>query len=412
MEDVDPLSYSSSVSGRKDSCQWIAVIAKELEMMKNLEVWDVVDLEPHHKVVGTTWVFRRKKNPINQTKYKVQLCAQGFAQTLGEDYSKTFSPTGKMHSLRTLIAFFVTNGLKFQQLDIRSAFLNAKLEESAIYGIKQAPLAWYNRLTAWLKNTGFTALLSNPCVFYHAKNSPIWLFFHIDDIAVFGKDVEPLKNQLKSEFDVKDMGNAEVMLGIQMIQALEGLVLSQAHYIKSVLVLYGMENCRPVATPMVPGIHLTEASLDQQVAFKKLGVNYRSTIGSLSYLSTVTRPDILFSTRRSVTGFIVTFNGCLVIWKTRKQPTVSLSTAEAEYKALTDLSAELLWLRKFIQELALHQVEGPIYVFSNNQACINTANSDSNCNNWRMKHVEIQLHFIREVISQKCWNAELKVAFH
>ncbi|MBW0536457.1 hypothetical protein O181_076172 [Austropuccinia psidii MF-1] len=480
IEDVDPLSYSSAVNGRKDSCHWIAAIAKELEVMKNLEVWDVVDLEPHHKVVGTTWVFRRKKSPIIQTKYKARLCAQGFAQTLGEDYSKTFAPTGRMHSLRTLIAFSVSNGLKFRQLDIRSAFLNAKLEgdvylgipqglefdkkkkclklKKAIYGLKQAPLAWYNRLTAWLKSTGFTASVSDPCVFYRAKDSPIWLFFHVDDIAVFGKDVEPFRNQLKSEFDVKDMGDAEVMLGIQMIQAPEGLVLSQAHYVESVLVLYGMENCRPVATPMVPGIHLTEASLDQQVAFKKLGVNYRSAIGSLSYLGTATRPDISFAvsslsqflelpgvehwnaflhvlrylkgsshqslvypfkevkgirsycdadwgnccqTKRSVTGFIVTFNGCLVIWKTRKQPTVSLSTAEAEYKALTDLSAELLWLRQFTQELALHQVEGPIDVFSDNQACINTANSDSNCNNRRMKHVEIQLHFLREAINQK-----------
>ncbi|MBW0536182.1 hypothetical protein O181_075897 [Austropuccinia psidii MF-1] len=297
IEDIDPLSYSSAVSGRKDSCHWIAAIAKELEMMKNLEVWDVVNLEPHHKLLGTTWVLRRKKSPITQTKYKAQLCAQGFAQTFGRDYSKSFAPTGRMHSLRTLIAFSVTNDLQFQQRDIQSAFLNAELEENvylgipqglgfdkkkqclklkeAIYGLKQAPLAWYNRLMAWLKKkTGFTASVSHLCVFYCAKDSPIWLFFHVDDIAVFGKDVEPFKNQLKSEFDVKNMGNDELMLGIQMIQAPEGLVLSQAHYIESVLVLYGMENCLPVATPMVPGIHLTEESLDQQVAFKKLGVNY------------------------------------------------------------------------------------------------------------------------------------------
>ncbi|MBW0514871.1 hypothetical protein O181_054586 [Austropuccinia psidii MF-1] len=230
MDDVDPLSYSNAVSGRKDSCHWIAVIAKELEMMKNLEVWDVVNIEPHYKVVGTTCVFRRKRSPTTKTKYKAQLCAQGFAQTLGKDYSKTFAPTGRMHSLRTLITFSVTNGLKFQKQDIQSAFLNAKLEKNvylgipqglgfdkkkqclklkkAIYRLKQAPLAWYNRLTAWLISTGFTALVSDLCVFYCAKGSPIWLFFHIDDIAVFGKDVEPFKNQLRYEFDVKDMGDA------------------------------------------------------------------------------------------------------------------------------------------------------------------------------------------------------------
>ncbi|MBW0495496.1 hypothetical protein O181_035211 [Austropuccinia psidii MF-1] len=160
-----------------------------------------------------------------------------------------------------------------------------------------------------------------------------------------------------------------------------------------------MSDCRPVATPMVPNSHLKEASLEECSAFKALNANYRSAIGSLSYLSIATRPDISFAisslsqflekpgiehwngflhvlrylrgtadlglyyassedsglcaysdtdwgnckqTRQSVTGFIVSLHNCLIIWKTRKQLTVSLSTAEAEYKALTDLSTELL----------------------------------------------------------------------
>ncbi|MBW0581957.1 hypothetical protein O181_121672, partial [Austropuccinia psidii MF-1] len=283
--------------------------------------------------------------------------------------------------------------------------------KKAIYGLKQAPLAWYKRLTTWLLNVGFTSSLSDPCVFHCSTESPTRLFFHVDDIAVFGKDVTPFKNQLKSEFDVKDMGDAELMLGIQVIQIPEGLVLSQAHYIESLLVLYGMENCWPVATPMVPGFHLTEASLGQQEAFKNLKVNYRSAVGSLSYLSTATRPDISFAV--SLLSQFLELPGIkhwraflhvlryLRVWKTRKQPTVSLSTAEAEYKALTDLTTELLWLRQFIEELSLGLINFPIDVFSDNQACINTANSDSNYNNRRMKHVEIQLHFIREVINQK-----------
>ncbi|MBW0463326.1 hypothetical protein O181_003041 [Austropuccinia psidii MF-1] len=106
-------------------------------------------------------------------------------------------------------------------------------------------------------------------------------------------------------------------------------------------------------------------------------------------------------TKWSITGFVITFNDCLAIWKTRKQLTVSLSTAEAEYKALTDLTTELLWLRKFIEQLSLSLINSPIDVFNDNQACINTANSDSNSNNRKMKHVVIQLHFIRKVINQK-----------
>ncbi|MBW0482731.1 hypothetical protein O181_022446 [Austropuccinia psidii MF-1] len=85
------------------------------------------------------------------------------------------------------------------------------------------------------------------------------------------------------------------MLGIKIDHANDGLILSQTHYVESVLVLYGMSECRPVGTPMVPNSHLEEGSLEECSAFKALNTNYRSAIGSLSYLSIATRPDISFA---------------------------------------------------------------------------------------------------------------------
>ncbi|MBW0531847.1 hypothetical protein O181_071562 [Austropuccinia psidii MF-1] len=362
---------SRAISGDESSL-WTDAIHKELDAMKRLEVWDIIPLRDDLKLVGTTWVFKREHNAENEvTEYKARLCAQGFLQTFGQDYSKTFGPTGRLHSLRALIAHSVKEKLDFQQLDIRSAFLNAFL---------QAPLAWYKRLTTWLACSGFTASVSDPCVFFRKTAPPIWLFFHVDDIAVFRT-------------------------------------------------LYGMSDCRPVATPMVPNSHLKEASLEECSAFKALNANYRSAVGSLSYLSVATRPDISFAisslsqflekpgiehwngflqvlrylrgtadlglcyalsgdsglcaysdadwgncrqTRRSVNGFVVSFHNCLIIWKTRKQLTVSSSTAEAKYKALTNLSTELLWLRQFVKELSLCQLNGPTTVFDDNQGCIST----------------------------------------
>ncbi|MBW0505428.1 hypothetical protein O181_045143 [Austropuccinia psidii MF-1] len=467
-----PASYSRAISGNESSL-WVDAICKELDAMKRLEVWSVIPLREDFKLVGTTWVFKWKYNTMNEiTEYKARLCAQGFSQTFGQDYSKTFAPTGRLHSLRTLIAYSVAKNLDFQQLDICSAFLNASLDEDvylsipqglamcrksyclklkkAIYGLKQAPLAWYKRLTAWLTGSGFTA-----CVFFRKAPPPIWLFFHVDDIAVFGSELSSFKEDIKREFDVKDLGKADLMLGVKLDHVNGGLFLSQTHYVESVLALYGMSKCRSVATPMVPNSHLEEGSSEECNAFKALNTNYRSAVGSLSYLSVATTPDISFAvsslsqflekpgmvhwnaflhvlrylkgtaglglfyasgggsglcaysdadwgnckqTRRSVTGFIISFNSCLVIWKTRKQPTVSLSTTEAEYKALTDLSTEVLWLRQFLKELSLCRLEGPTIVFDDNQGCIMTASSDTNSNTRRMKHVEIQLHFIREVI--------------
>ncbi|MBW0546946.1 hypothetical protein O181_086661, partial [Austropuccinia psidii MF-1] len=399
-------------------------------------------------------------NSMNKiTEYKERLCAQGLSQTFGQDYSKTFAPTGHLHSLRALIAYSVREGLDFQQLDIYSDFLNASLDEDvylsipqgllmcrksyclklkkAIYGLRKAPLAWYKRLMTWLVCSGFTASVSDPCVFFRAAPPPIWLFFHVDDIAVFGRKLSSFKRDMKCKFDVKDIGEADLILGIKLNRVNGGLILSQTHYVESVLALYGMSECRPVATPMVPNSHLEEGSLKECSEFKALVTSYRSTMGTLSYLSVATRPDISFAvsslsqflenpgighwnaflhvlsylkgtsdlgllyvskgdsglcaysdadwgnckqTRQSATGFTISFNNCLIIWKTCKQPTVSLSTAEAEYKALTDLSTE---------------------------GCINTASSDSNSNARRIKHVEIQLHFIREVIQ----NGLIKVVY-
>ncbi|MBW0535465.1 hypothetical protein O181_075180 [Austropuccinia psidii MF-1] len=481
-----PTSYSKAISGSESSL-WIEAIRKELDSMKRLEVWDVIPLKEDFRLVGTTWVFKRKHNSMNEiTEYKARLCAQGFSQTFGQDYSKTFAPTGRLHSLRTLIAYSVREGLDFQQLDIRSAFLNAPLDEDvylsipqglpmcrrsyclklkkAIYGLRQAPLAWYKRLTTWLMCSGFTSSVSDPCVFFRTAPPPIWLFFHVDNIAVFGRELSSFKKDIKCEFDVKDIGEADLMLGIKLNRVNDGLILSQTHYVESVLALYGMNECRPVTTPMVPNSHLEEGSPEECSEFKALSVNYRSAIGTLSYLSVATRPDISFAvsslsqflenpgighwkaflhvlhylkgtanlglfyvsnggsslcaysdadwgnckrTRQSVTGFTISFNDCLIIWKTRKQPTVSLSTAEAEYKALTDLSTEVLWLRQFVMELSLCKLDGPTIIFNDNQGCINTASSDSNSNARRMKHVEIQLHFIREVIQ----NGLIKVVY-
>ncbi|MBW0550198.1 hypothetical protein O181_089913 [Austropuccinia psidii MF-1] len=159
--------------------------------------------------MGTTWVFKTKRNAQNEIlKHKACLCAQGFSQTLGIDFQKTFAHTGRLNSLRTPISFAASKNLLFEQLDIKSAFLNAPLDEEVhltiphglnhdkhksclklkkeINGLRQAPQSWYNRLSSWLKTVGFKTAVSDPCVFYWDNHSPVWLFIHVDDIGVFG----------------------------------------------------------------------------------------------------------------------------------------------------------------------------------------------------------------------------------
>ncbi|MBW0549089.1 hypothetical protein O181_088804 [Austropuccinia psidii MF-1] len=216
---MDPTSYNEAMKSASSEL-WHKAIGKELQNMCHLKVWEEVPISKETKLIGTTWVFKTKRNENNMIiEHKAHLCAQGFSQTPGVDFSKTFAPTGRLNSLRTLISFAASRGLFFEQLDIKSAFLNATLEENvylsipqgldrdksktclklnkAIYGLRQAPLAWYRRLSAWLIGYGFNISKADSCVFHLAGEDPIWLFLHVDDIGNFGKNLTKFKNAIE-----------------------------------------------------------------------------------------------------------------------------------------------------------------------------------------------------------------------
>ncbi|MBW0492435.1 hypothetical protein O181_032150 [Austropuccinia psidii MF-1] len=455
---------------------WNEAIKKELESMNQISVWDVIDLKLEYKLVGTTWVFRTKQNNLNEiVEHKDCLCAQGFTQTPSIKFGKTYAPTGRLNLLCALIAFAASRNLSFHQIDIKSAFLNAPLSKTvylsmpqgldlnqrkkclnlnkAIYGLKQAPLAWYERLKDWLKKVGFVACLLDPCVFHRQGSIPLWLYVHVDNIAIFGEDVGLFKKESSEEFDIKDVGTADFMLRVKINYSKDFVSLNQQKFAKSLLDLYGMSRCKAVSTPLPPHSHMGPPTNEDVIKFKQLNVNYQSAIGSINYLSTATCPNLshavstlsqflenpgiqhwngflhvltylngtqevglvytqgcsggiraysntdwgnCLETQRLVTGFLVTFNNSLVIWKTRKQPTVSISTAKAEYKALCDLTSELVWFQQWCDECSLYQNSLPIPVHEDNQSCINTVEGHSNVNHKPMKNIDIQLHFIKE----------------
>ncbi|MBW0592403.1 hypothetical protein O181_132118, partial [Austropuccinia psidii MF-1] len=173
----------------------------------------------------------------------------------GLDYLSTFSPTGRISSLRVLISHAAAHGFQFHQMDVRSAFLNAPLDKDltlkildviskdsntkvlrlhkAIYGLKQAPLAWYNYLSKWLKKTGFVVAVSDPCVFVRRGVNSVWIYVHVDDLAIFGPDIANFKAEIKKAFDMKDLGEAGLLLGVKVMPINNGFTLSQEHYINT-----------------------------------------------------------------------------------------------------------------------------------------------------------------------------------
>ncbi|MBW0545280.1 hypothetical protein O181_084995 [Austropuccinia psidii MF-1] len=383
--DENPWTFKAAIKCNAKEV-WTAAINKELLSMKKLKVWDIVNLELSYKLVGTTWVFKTKNNHLNEViEHKAHLCAQGFTQTAGVDFNKTYSPSGWLNSLRMLIAFAASNGLNE---DRQKFFLCLS---KATYRLKQAPLAWYERLKFWLTTAGFNACTLDRCVFHQQGDRPLWLYVHVDDIEIFGKEVEDLKAQIANKFEIKDIGVADLILGVEISQQDGIITLDQKHYTESLLELYGMGKSRPVSTPLVPNSHLLPATLEEMAEFASLGISYQSAIGSINYLSTTTHPDLSFAlnscqdlglvyggkekcgisaysdadwgncqvTHQSITGYLACFDQCLVFWKMRKQPTVSLSKAKAEYKSLCDLTSELLWLAQTVPGVWYFTMRGP-----------------------------------------------------
>ncbi|MBW0564752.1 hypothetical protein O181_104467 [Austropuccinia psidii MF-1] len=109
----NPASYRQAIRSR-NSNQWLNAIKKELHTIRELNVWEIVPIPKDTKLIGTTWVFKTKWNELNAIlEHKARLCAQGFSQIQGVEFSKTFAPTGRLNSLCTLISFAASNNLRF-----------------------------------------------------------------------------------------------------------------------------------------------------------------------------------------------------------------------------------------------------------------------------------------------------------
>ncbi|CAM8900210.1 unnamed protein product [Rhodiola kirilowii] len=200
--------------------------------------WILVDLPPGHKALGNKWIFRKKmKVDGNNDKFKARLVIQGFRQKYGMDYFDTYAPVARISTIRLLIALASIPKLLIHQMDVKIAFLNGDLEEE-IY-MKQP-----------------------------------------EGFVVTGQE---------HKFSMKDMGEAEVILGIRIERVEGGLALTQSHYIEKVLKKYKYLNCHPVNTPFESSKHLLPnkgAPVSQ--------LEYSRVIGSLMYAMTSSRPDIAF----------------------------------------------------------------------------------------------------------------------
>ncbi|KAI3523467.1 hypothetical protein L1887_01631 [Cichorium endivia] len=326
--------------------------------------------------------------------------------------------------------------------------------KKSLYGLKQAPRAWYQRFADFVHHLGFTHSRSDHSLFILRRGADTaYLLLYVDDILLVTSSHtlrHTLLKLLAAEFAMKDLGPLSYFLGIAVTRNQDGsLFLSQQKYAKEVLRRSGFENCKPIPTPVGSSSKVSKDDgklLDNPTEFRQLA-------GALQYL-TFTRPDISYAvqqvcmhmhaprtthltalkrilryisgtithgltltrsattsllsytdadwagcpdTRRSTSGYCIFMGNNLLSWSSKRQTTISRSSAEAEYRAVANVVSETCWIRNLLCELH-HTPHKATLVYCDNISAVYL--STNPVQHQRTKHIEIDIHFVREKVAR------------
>ena len=273
----------------------------------------------------------------------------------------------------------------------------------SLYGLKQAPRCWNHKIDSYLKNQGFTRCHSDNCLYI---KDGFYALLYVDDILLFTSNKDLLvetKQNLMETFDMHELGDLEFIVGIRVTRDrnLKKIFLDQSAYCDRVLKNLDFEDAKPARTPLVQRLVKSDDLDDSDFA-------YRGVIGSLMYLMVGTRPDLAtavnelsrylenpsidhviaakrvlrfisgtkhyklcfdgnvplqpvafadadyandLETRRSTSGYVLQMCGGSIVWKTKIQPIVALSTTEAEYYSASLCCQEICWVNECLKEI-------------------------------------------------------------
>lgn len=477
-----PVSYPD-IAQHPNAKEWYGAVSREIESIEENETWDVVDKPSNVRVLDSKWVFALKEHETQDNdKFKARLVVRGFNQDSNSfNYDEIYSPVARLSTIRTVLAIGNENKFRFDQLDVKTAFLNGELKDDvfmyppegvsviqgkvlklrkSLYGLKQAAKCWNDTFSNFLIELGFQRSLNDSCLYTLNKSGKfLYLCLYVDDILLASKDdclINSTKEQLMKKFKIKDKGPVSHFLGLEIQYDRENgiMKIGQTKFAEKLLSKFNMSDCKSNSIPINPQLTLLQETSSCS------NKPYRELIGSIMYLMLGTRPDLSFcihyfsryqnkysdelwiylkdvlkyikgtvnlglvykccnqepiltcycdsdwasdkTDRKSVTGYLFNLYGNLLVWSTKKQKCISLSTTESELVALCSALTEGLWLQKLLQDLGIDTSK--MLVYEDNQGCINIVKNPGN--NRRVKHIDIKYHFICEQIQLK--NIEIK----
>ena len=218
-------------------------------------------------------------------KYKARLVIKEYRQREGLNYFDTYSPVTRITSIRMMIAIAALRGLEIHQMDVKTSFLNGDLDEEiymeqpegfsalglykkvyklvkSLYGLKQAPKQWHEKFDNAILSNGFRINECDKCVYVKDTDKGyVILCLYVDDLLIVGSNDEMIKatkRLLNSKFDMKDIGLADVILGVKITKTSGGIVLSQAHNVNKILEKFGKADTSMFRTPVDLSLYLTK----------------------------------------------------------------------------------------------------------------------------------------------------------
>ena len=463
---------------RIDAPEWRLAMEDEMNQFKEHEVFELVKLEPWMHVIGGKWVFAYKRNETGQiVKHKARYVAKGFTQKYNIDYKETFSPTSISSSVKVILSIIASEDLICHQMDVSTAFLHGDLDvdiymnqpegfedstkpnhvvrlKKGLYGLKQAGRIWNLKMNDVLMAANFNRSITDETIYIRDEgDSKTYIVLYVDDLLIAGNSLERVNNVkdlLNGNFKMKDLGEANMFIGIKITRNRmdRKLFLDQSRYIRSVLDKYRMADCNPYSSP---AHHNEQVGISSAEPFENPSV-YQSAVGALNWIAINTRPDISAAvgaasqhvqkpsiqdwqsvkrimhylqgttdmalslggspitdnlkvhvdanwagnsgkgnTKTSRQGCIIQFAGGVVSWYSRLQSVPALSSTEAEYVSLSAGIKELISIRNLLSEIGL--VLKPSIVYEDNAAVIFMVKNQTLTRNTR--HIDLRHHHIR-----------------
>ncbi|GAB2276096.1 hypothetical protein Dimus_039170 [Dionaea muscipula] len=271
---IEPDSYAAAIASKNSQC-WKKAMNEEYDSLIKNNTWTLVPRPVKARVIDCKWIFKIKEgiSKSDSIKYKARLVAKGYSQKEGIDYNEIFSPVVKFKTIRMMLAIVAFYDLELEQMDVKTAFLNGDLDEiihmnqpegfedkvnknyvcklnKSLYGLKQAPRQWYKRFDTFVTQIGFCRSEFDVCLYFaHLDAVPIYLLIYVDDMLLISKSmklINDLKRKLSAEFDMKDLGCAKKILGIEIERNRNAneLKLHQTSYIKKVCTRFEVIGCK------------------------------------------------------------------------------------------------------------------------------------------------------------------------